>query len=91
MITLVDISASALACYLATTSARRIYLKEADMPWNYVQVDDDADCAGQEDPSIAHEADSASPISLDGIMSIDHAVESTIASMPNALRLLENS
>ena len=43
------------------------------MPWNYVQVDDDADCAGQEDPSIAHEADSASPISLDGIMSIDHA------------------
>lgn len=61
------------------------------MPWNYVQVDDRADCAGQEDPSIAHEADSASPISLDGIMSIDHAVESTIASMPNALRLLENS
>lgn len=61
------------------------------MPWNYVQVDDDADCAGQEDPSIAPEADSASPISLDGIMSIDHAVESTIASMPNALRLLENS
>ena len=44
------------------------------MPWNYVQVDDGADCAGQEDPSIAHEADSASPISLDGIMSIDHAV-----------------
>lgn len=82
---------SALACYLATTSARRIYLKEADIPWNYVQVDDGADCAGQEDPSIAHEADSASPISLDGIMSIDHAVESTIASMPNALRLLENS
>lgn len=61
------------------------------MPWNYVQVDDAADCAGQEDPSIAHEADSASPISLDGIMSIDHAVESTIASMPNALSLLENS
>ena len=82
---------SALACYLAMTSARRIYLKEADTPWNYVQVDDGADCAGQEDPSIAHEADSASPISLDGIMSIDHAVESTIASMPNALRLLENS
>lgn len=61
------------------------------MPWTYVQVDDGADCAGQEDPSIAQEADSASPISLDGIMSIDHAVESTIASMPNALRLLENS
>lgn len=32
------------------------------MPWNYVQVDDGADCAGQEDPSIAHEADSTSPI-----------------------------
>ena len=61
------------------------------MPWNYVQVDDDADCAGQEDPSIAHEADSTSPISLDIIMSIDLAAESTIASMPNALRLLENS
>lgn len=61
------------------------------MPWNYVQVDDGADRAGQEDPSIAHEADFTSPISLDDIMSIDHAVESTIASMPNALRLLENS
>ena len=61
------------------------------MPWNYVQVDDVSDCIGKENPSIAHEADSASPISLDGIMSIDHAVESTIASMPNALRLLENS
>lgn len=61
------------------------------MPWNYVQVVDGADCAGQEDPSIAHEADSTSPISLDIIMSIDLAVESTIASMPNALRLLENS
>lgn len=61
------------------------------MPWNYVQVDDGADYAGQEDPSIAHEADSTSPISLDIIMSIDLAAESTIASMPNALRLLENS
>lgn len=61
------------------------------MPWNYVQVDDGADCAGQKDPSIAYEADSASPISFDGIMSIDHAVKSTIASMPNALWLLENS
>lgn len=61
------------------------------MPWNYVQVDDGTDRAGQEDPSIAHEADSTSPISLDDIMSIDHAVESTIASMPNALRLLKNS
>lgn len=61
------------------------------MPWNYVQVDDGADCAGQEDPSLAHEADSTSPISLDAIMSIEHAVETTIALMPNALRLLEHS
>lgn len=61
------------------------------MPWNYVPVDDGADCAGQEDPSVAHETDSASAISLDGIMSIDHAVEATKASMPNALSLLENS
>lgn len=61
------------------------------MPWNYVQVDDGADCAGQEDPSIAREADFTSPFSLDDFMSIDHAVETTIASMPNALRLLENS
>ena len=61
------------------------------MPWNYVQVDDGSDCTVKENPSIAHEADSTSPISLDIIMSIDLAVESTIASMPNALRLLENS
>lgn len=61
------------------------------MPWNYVQVDDGTDRANQEDPSIAHEADFTSPFSLDDFMSIDHAVETTIASMPNALRLLENS
>ena len=61
------------------------------MPWNYVQVEDDADCANQEDPSIAREADFTSPISLDDIASIDEAVRLTIASMPNALRLLENS
>lgn len=61
------------------------------MPWNYVQVDDGADCADQEDPSLAHEAESTSPISLDDIMSIEHAVETTIALKPNALRLLENS
>lgn len=61
------------------------------MPWNYVQVDDDADCAGQEDPSIEREADSTSPISLDDIASIDEAIQPTIADMPNVLRLLENS
>lgn len=61
------------------------------MPWSHVQQDDGADCVAQEDHSTAHEADSASAISLDGIMSIDHAVEATKASMPNALSLLENS
>lgn len=61
------------------------------MPWNYIHVDDGSDCTGKENPSIAHEADSTSPISLDGIMSIDLAVELTITGMPNALKLLENS
>ena len=61
------------------------------MPWNYVQQDDGTGRATQEDYSVAHEANSASPILLDGFMSIDHAVELTIAAMPNALRLLENS
>lgn len=61
------------------------------MPWSYVQPDDGADCVAQEDHSTAHVANSASPILLDGFMSIDHAVELTIAAMPNALRLLENS
>ena len=61
------------------------------MPWNYVQVDDGADCAGQKDPSIVHEVDITSPISLDGISSVDEAIRLTIADMPNALRLLENS
>ena len=61
------------------------------MPWNYVQVDDGADCAGQKDPSIEHEVDFASPISLDGISSVDEAIRLTIADIPNALRLLENS
>lgn len=61
------------------------------MLWSHVQLDDGTGRVAQEGPSIAHEADSTSPISLDGIMSIDHEIESTIASMPNALRLLENS
>ena len=61
------------------------------MPWSYVQQDDGADCVAQEDQSTAHVANSASPISLDGVTSIDDAIRLTIAGMPNALRLLENS
>ncbi len=61
------------------------------MPWNYVQQDDGADCVAQEDRSSAHKAKSASPNLLDGVTSIDEAVRLTIAGMPNALRLLENS
>lgn len=61
------------------------------MPWNYVQQDNDAECVAQEDRLSAHEAKSASPILLDGVTSIDEAVQQTIAGMPNALRLLENS
>lgn len=61
------------------------------MPWNYVQLDDDANRVAKEGHPTAHEANSSSPISLDDSMSIDHAVELTITGMPNALRLLENS
>lgn len=61
------------------------------MPWSYVQQDDDADCAAQEDHSTAHVANSASPILLGCTTSIDEAIRLTISNMPNALRLLENS
>lgn len=61
------------------------------MPWSYVQQDDGADCVAQEDHSSAHEAKSAFPILFDGDTLIDEAVRLTIAGMPNALRLLENS
>lgn len=61
------------------------------MPWSCVQQDDCADCVAQEDHSTSHVANSASPISLDVVTSIDEAVRLTIAGMPNALRLLENS
>lgn len=61
------------------------------MPWSHAQLDDDTGRVAQEDPSIVHEAGFTSPISLDGIASIDEAVRQTIAEMPNALRLLENS
>lgn len=61
------------------------------MPCSYVQQDDGADCVAQEDHSTAHAAKSASPILLDGDTSIDEAIRLTIAGMPNALRLLEDS
>lgn len=61
------------------------------MPWNYVQQDDGADRVAQEDHSSALEVNSASPILLDGVTSIDEAIRQTIAGMPNALRLLEDS
>lgn len=61
------------------------------MPWNYVQQDDGADCVAQEDYSSALEVNSTSPILLDGVTSIDEAIRQTIAGMPNALKLLENS
>ena len=61
------------------------------MPWSYVQQDDGADCVAQEDHSSALEVNSASPILLGGTTSIDEAIRQTIAGMPNALKLLENS
>lgn len=61
------------------------------MPWSYVQQDDGADCVAQEDHSAAHVANSASPILLDGVTSIDEDIRLTMSDMPNALRLLENS
>lgn len=61
------------------------------MPWNNVQQDDGADCVAEEDHSSALEVNSASPILLDGVTSIDEAIRLTIAGMPNALRLLEDS
>lgn len=61
------------------------------MYWSNVHLDDDATRPAQTDPSIATEANSLPSVSLDDIISIDQAVQSTIAAMPNALRLLENS
>lgn len=61
------------------------------MLWSNVQQDDGADCVGHENHSTAHVANSASLILRDGASSIDEAIRLTIAGMPNALRLLENS
>lgn len=54
------------------------------MLWSYVQLDDGAGRAAQENHSIADEKNSTLPISLDDSTSIDHAVELTITGMPNA-------
>ena len=61
------------------------------MSWSYAQLEDGTVRVAQEDPSIVHEADFTLTISIDGIPSINEAVRLTIADMPNALRLLENS
>ena len=61
------------------------------MSWSYAQLEDGTGRVAQEDPSIVHEADFTSTISLESIASIDEAVRLTIAEMPNALRVLENS
>lgn len=61
------------------------------MFWSHVQLDDGAGRVVQDDPSIVREANFISSISLDGALPIDEAIRLTIADMPNALRLLENS
>ena len=61
------------------------------MLWCNAQLDDDTGRIVQEDPSVVRNANITLPISIDGAPSIDEAVQLTIADMPNALRLLENS
>ncbi len=58
---------------------------------SHIQPDDDAGRLAQADPSIVPEANIASFISFENITSIDEAIQLTIADMPNALKLLENS
>ena len=71
------------------------------MPWNHIQFDDEAGRVAKEVPSIVREAKAADPNApkaprtlpddTDCIILIDKAARLTIADMPNALRLLENS
>lgn len=61
------------------------------MSWSYAQLEDNTGRVVQEDPSIMHDTNVTLPISIDGAPSIDEAVRLTIADMPNALGLLENS
>lgn len=58
---------------------------------SHIRPDDDAGRLAQTDPSIVPEAYFASFISFENITSIDEAIQLTIADMPNALKLLENS
>ena len=61
------------------------------MSWSYAQLNDDTCRVAQKDPSIVHDANFTLPNSIEGAPSIDEAIRLTIADMPNALRLLENS
>lgn len=61
------------------------------MSWSYAQLEDGTGRGAPVVPSIVHEADFTLPVSIDGNPSIDDVVRLTIADMPNALRLLENS
>lgn len=49
------------------------------------------DCTADVTDSIAPKAPRTLPDDLDSIALINEAIQSTIAGMPNALRLLENS
>lgn len=71
------------------------------MPWNHIQFDDEAGRVAKEVLSIVHEAKAVDPNAPkaprtfpddpNSIILIDEAARLTIADMPNALRLLENS
>ena len=61
------------------------------MLWSNAQLDDGTGRFVHEDPSVLRDANITLPISIDGAPPIDEAVQLTIADMPNALRLLENS
>ena len=58
---------------------------------SHIRPEDDAGRLAQADPFIVPEANLASFISFENITSIDEAIQLTIADMPNALKLLENS
>ena len=61
------------------------------MSWSHTQLDDGTGCVAPVVPSIVHDANFTLPISIEGAPSIDEAIRLTIADMPNALGLLENS
>ena len=61
------------------------------MSWSYAQLEDGTGRVAPVVPSIVHDANFTLPISIESAPSIDEAIRLTIADMPNALRLLENS